>query len=188
MKASTLNFWGTSKYWWLVLILGIVIMFCGLAYWFWPEIGYAVSSMIFGWMMVLLGVVQLCVASGPDRARGWGWWLTGGILDIFIGFMLVRSVILSEMVFPYFIAIVFLFWGISAIFNSVSQRPRKYWWLYLINGILLMIVGFLFLEAGYVQDMMMTSLLTAIAFCYWGFVIAMLSYDLKPLQSAESDK
>ncbi len=180
MKTSNLNFWGTSKYWWVVLTLGIVMVLCGFAYWFWPAIGYAVSSQIFGWLMVLAGIVQLCVSSGKDRPRGWGWWLAGGIIDLFIGFMLVRSVILSELVFPYFISIVFLFWGISAIFSSVSQRARRYWWLYLINGILLMVLGFLFLEAGYVTDMVMTSFLTSIAFVYWGFSIAMISYDMRP--------
>ena len=87
---------------------------------------------------------------------------------------------LSEAVFPYFLAIVFIFWGISAVIQSVSTRAGKGWWLYLINGILLMIIGFFFLEAGYVQNMMMVSFLTALSFIYWGFSIAMTAYDLKP--------
>lgn len=121
----------------------------------------------------------LCLV-GCRPPQGWGWWLVGGVIDLFIGFMLVRSVILSELVFPYFIAIVFLFWGLGAIFSSVSQRARRYWWLYLINGILLMVIGFFFLEAGYIQNMLMTSMLTSLAFIYWGFCICMLSYDIRP--------
>ncbi len=180
MKALNPKFWGQTNAWWVVLCVGILMVLCGFAYWFWPVAGYAISSQIFGWLLVLAGIVQLLVASGPDHGKGWGWWLAGGVIDMFIGFMLVRSIILSEAVFPYFIAIVFLFWGISAIFSSVSQRDRKYWWLYLINGILLMVIGFFFLEAGWVQDMYMTSFLTSLAFIYWGFSIAMLSYDMKP--------
>ncbi len=174
------NYWGKSKYWWIILIVGVLMVISGFAYWFWPVAGFAVASQIFGWMLVLAGIVQLCVASGPDHARGWGWWLAGGIINLFVGFMLVRSVILSEMVFPYFLAIIFLFWGISAIVSSVSQRARKYWWLYLINGILLMIIGFFFVEAGWYQNMLMTSFLTSLAFIYWGFSISMLSYDMRP--------
>ena len=181
MKTLT-NYWGQSKWWWVVLIVGILMVISGFAYWIWPAIGYAVSSQIFGWLLVLAGIVQLCVSAGRDRPQGWGWWLTGGVIDLFIGFMLVRSVILSEIVFPYFISIVFLFWGISAIFSSVSQRSRRYWWVYLINGILLMIIGFFFLEAGYIQDMLMTSLLTSLAFIYWGFSLAMVSYDMRPIR------
>ena len=41
---------------------------------------------------------------------------------MFIGFMLVRSIILSEMVFPYFLAIIFIFWGVEAFFGAAAGR------------------------------------------------------------------
>ena len=132
-----MNYWGHTKLWWLVLCVGILLVIGGFAYWFWPAAGYAIASQIFGWLLVLTGIVQLCVSSGVNRPRGWGWWLAGGVIDMFIGFMLVRSIILSEFVFPYFLAFIFIFWGISALISGVSQRQRKYWWLYLINGVLL---------------------------------------------------
>ncbi len=99
---------------------------------------------------------------------------------MFVGFMLVRSIILSELVFPYFLAVVFIFWGIAWIIASVTSRAKRYWWMYLINGILLLILGFFFMEAGYTQNMMMVSFLSALAFIYWGFTLAMASYDMKP--------
>lgn len=101
---------------------------------------------------------------------------------MFIGFMLVRSIILSEVVFPYFLAFIFLFWGFEAMVGAVSQRARRYWWLYLVNGILLVLIGFFFFEAGWIQDMYMVSFLTALAFIYWGFSIAMASYDMRPIE------
>ena len=182
MKRSTEIYWGQSRSWWVVLIVGILMVCCGFAYWFWPLAGFAVASQIFGWLLVLAGFVQLLVASGPHMSRGWGWWLAGGIIDLFIGFMLVRSIVLSEEVFPFFIALVFLFWGVSAIISAIQQRARRYWWLYLINGILLLVIGFFFIEAGFIQDAMMTSFLTALAFIYWGLSIAMLSYDMRPVK------
>lgn len=180
MSALKVNCWGTTRYWWAILIVGILLVIGGFAYWFWPQAGYAVASQIFGWLLILAGVVQVCYSASQNRPRGWGWWLAGGVIDMFVGFMLVRSVMLSEQVFPYFLAIVFIFWGISAVVQSVSARVGRGWWLYLINGILLMIIGFFFLEAGYVQNMMMVSFLAALSFIYWGFSIAMTAYDLKP--------
>lgn len=185
MKRLHLNYWGKSNWWWVVLITGILMVLCGFAYWFWPVIGYAIASQIFGWMLVLVGVVQLCVSADRNHPRGWGWWLIGGIIDIFVGFMLVRNVVLSEAVFPFFIALIFIFWGISALSASISQRGRKVWWLYLINGILMLVIGFFFIEAGWYQDMLMTSFLTSLAFIYWGFSISMLSYDMRPEKYTE---
>lgn len=179
---ETKAFWGQSKAWWVVLVIGILMVISGFAYWFFPAIGYAVASVMFGWLLIAAGIVQLCVSSGPNRPRGWGWWLAGGVIDMFIGFMLVRSVTLAEAVFPYFIAFVFIFWGVSALVGSVMGRGRKYWWLQLINGILLLLIGFFFLEAGYLQNMINVSFLTSLAFIYWGFSIAVASYDMKPQQ------
>ncbi len=181
MKALNVNYFGQTRLWWLVLCVGILLVLGGFAYWFWPAAGYAVASQIFGWLLVLAGIVQLCVASGPNRGKGWGWWLAGGIIDMFIGFMLVRSIVLSEAVLPYFLAIIFIFWGIEAIIGSCVRRSARYWWLGLINGILLSLIGFFFLEAGYVSDMLMVSFLTSIAFIYWGFTVAMAAYEMKPV-------
>lgn len=185
MKAFKLNSLGHSKLWWLVLCAGILLVIGGFAYWFWPMAGYAVASQIFGWLLVLTGIVQLCVSSGINRPRGWGWWLAGGVIDLFIGFMLVRSIVLSEFVFPYFLAFIFIFWGINALANGVGNRQRKYWWLSIVNGVLLLLIGFFFIEAGYLQDMMMVSFLAALAFIYWGFTIAMAAYEMKPIKSDE---
>lgn len=181
MKAFNTTYLGTTRAWWVVLVVGILMVICGFAYWFWPEAGYAIASQIFGWLLILVGVVQLCVSAGPKGGRGWGWWLAGGIIDIFIGFMLVRSIILSEAVFPYFLGFLFVFWGVEALI-SACYRGGKYWWLGLINGILLLLIGFFFMEAGWVSDMLMVSFLTSIAFIYWGFSIAIASYDLRPIK------
>lgn len=182
MKALNINFWGQSKYWWVMLIVGLLLVIGGFAYWFWPAAGFAVASQIFGWLLVLAGLVQITASASEKRPKGWGWWLAGGVIDLFIGFLLVRSVILSEIVYPYFLGIIFIFWGISAIAASAGSRARKYWWLYLIDGILLLLIGFFFLEAGYLQDMMMVSFLSALAFIYWGFTLAMTAYDMRPIK------
>lgn len=174
------NYFGRTRYWWVLLLAGILLVIGGFAYWFWPNAGYAVASQIFGWLLIVVGVVQLCVSAGINRPKGWGWWLAGGVIDLFVGFMLVRSVILSEMVFPYFLAFIFVYKGIGAVFTAVAQRHNRHWWLYLVNGILMLIIGFFFLEAGYVQEMLMVSFLAALAFIYWGFALSMTAYELRP--------
>lgn len=186
MKSINVNYYfGQTRAWWVVVVVGILLVLSGFAYWFWPVAGFAVASQIFGWLLILTGIVQLCVASGPDHAKQWGWWLAGGVIDLFVGFMLVRSVLLSELVLPYFLAFLFMYWGIEAFISAGYNRRRKYWWLSIINGILLLVIGFFFLEAGYVSDMWMVSFLTSIAFIYWGFTVSIAGYAMKPLKQAE---
>lgn len=185
MKTTNLNFWGTTRKWWIVLIIGLGLVAAGCAYFIWPTIGYPVASQIFGWLMVLAGIVALCVSAGKNRPAGWGWWLVCGVINMFVGFMLVRSVVLSEIVFPYFIALVCAMWGIGAIFSSVSQRERRYWWIYLINGLLLLAISFLLIEAGYTAEAEMVSILVSVAFVYWGATLSMVSLDMRPIEIEE---
>lgn len=179
MKA--LSYYGQSRWWWLILTVGVLLVLGGFAYWFWPAIGYAVASQIFGWLLILAGVVQLCVASGENRPSGWGWWIVGGVLNIFIGFTMARSVILSEAVFPYFMAFFFLYWGLESIISACGRR-RRYWVLGLINGVLECIIGYFFLESGFKSVEFMTSFLVSIAFIYWGFTVALAGFEMKPVE------
>jgi uncharacterized membrane protein HdeD (DUF308 family) len=187
MKASDFASVGATRLWWLILLVGILLVLGGFAYWFWPAAGYEVAGQIFGWLLILAGIVQLCVAAGPDRAKGWGWWIAGGMMDLFIGFMMVRSILLSDIVLPYFFGAIFIFWGIDSIVNAVSRNGHRYWWLGLINGILLSIIGFMFFESGIRSDIWMVSFLTSIAFIYWGFTVAMTGYALKPYEGQNAE-
>ena len=61
MKAINFSYLGQSRYWWAVLLVGILLVIGGFTYWFFPEAGYAIASQIFGWLLILAGIVQLCV-------------------------------------------------------------------------------------------------------------------------------
>lgn len=181
---KTLNFYGQSRWWWLILAVGVLMVLGGFAYWFWSAAGYAVASQIFGWLLVLVGVVQVCVSSSNERPIGWGWWLAGGVIDMFIGFMMVRSVVLSEAVFPYFMAFFFFYWGIESLVSACGRR-RRYWVLGVINGVLECIIGYFFLESTFTSVELMTSFLVSIAFIYWGFTVAIMGYEMHPVESGK---
>lgn len=180
MKTKIVNFWGSSRWWWVMLIVGIMFVLAGFGYWIYPVIGYEVTSMLFGWLLIVAGVVQLCVSSGINQPKGWGWWLVGGVLNIFVGFMLVRSVVLTAIVLPYFFAIIFFFWGLTAVIGAIISRKRRYWWITLVNGILLLLISYFFVESGYLQDVLMISMLTSVSFIYWGFTMMIIANDMRP--------
>ncbi|MDE6831418.1 MAG: DUF308 domain-containing protein, partial [Muribaculaceae bacterium] len=136
---------GSSKHWWLLLIIGILLVIGGFAYWFWPGAGFAVASLLFGWLLVGVGVVQICVASARIRPVDWVWWLIGGAINVLVGFLLAANVFLAEAVLPVFLAFVFLYSGIMALARGFAGRQVQGRWLYFVNGILLLIIGGCFL-------------------------------------------
>lgn len=179
MKNAKITFYGNNRLWWLILAVGILMVLGGFCYWIWPVIGYAVASVLFGWLLIVAGVVQVCVSAGSDRPRGWGWWLVGGVIDMLIGFALVRDLPLAEAVFPYFMAFIFIYWGFEELV-SASSTGRRWWWLGIINGLLMLVIGYLFIESGLANIVFMSSFLVSIAFIYWGFTIAMAAYEMRP--------
>ena len=180
MKTGNVNFWGYTRWWWAVLIVGILMVLAGFAYWVYPMWGYVMVSTLFGWLLVAAGVVELVVSASLNHPKGWGWWLVGGILNVFLGFMLINNVLLTGLLLPFFFAILFFFRGVNTIIGALSSRQRRYWWLNLINGIILLIISYFFIESGFLQDMLMISLLTSVAFIYWGFSLMIIANDMRP--------
>ena len=186
MDISVINFWGKTRFWWVFMLVGIIFIPMGLWIIFSPVIGYEVVSILLGWALLLYGIVQLLASTDTKRYRHtWGWWLAGGILDIFIGFLLLGNLEFSELVLPFFFAFAFLFKGVNNIVSSVSMRNiNSSWWIYMLNGILMMLISFMFFYIPYMSAYAVL-FLSALAFIYWGISIIAFSFDLKPQKKVE---
>ena len=183
MELTTFNFWGKTKYWWGIMLVGILLIPAGLWLLLQPVMGYAVISMLLGWGLILFGVVQLTVSGDIEkRGQGWGWWLAGGIIDILIGFILVGNLSFSEAVLPFFFAFIFVYKGIANLFSALNMvSTHRYWWLYLVNGLLLLILGLLFFASPFTAAFSIIFLCAA-AFIYWGFSLIFFGYSLRPVE------
>lgn len=174
-------FWGKTKYWWTILLPGILLIPCGCWFLFAPTIGYFTITTVLLWMLILVGVVQLIITFNTSRhTPGWGWWLAGGIIDIFIGFMMLGNIGFSAMILPYFFAFVFLYKGVASLISAfVSMAHHHTWWLYLINGLLQIIIAALFFISPF-SAMVAIDLLIGISFIYWGISLIFWAFDLRP--------
>lgn len=178
------SYWGTTRAWWVVLVAGLLMVLAGFAYWFFPIAGYAVASALLGWLLIAVGVVKICVSAGSGPVNGRGWWLAGGILSLFVGFVLVRNYWLTQLIFPYLIALLLFYWGVLTLVAAITGSTRSgvtrgLRWVRVVSGVLLLVLCFMFLEAGFVQNVFNVTLLTSIAFIYWGFMLTTMAYDLR---------
>ena len=87
---------------------------------------------------------------------------------------------MSSFLLPFVFAFVFFFWGLKMFFGAIIARHSRYWWLNLINGVILLIISYCFIESGFIQDVVMISLLSSIGFIYWGFSVMIIANDMRP--------
>ena len=75
------------RYWWLLLIIGIALFVVGILIFVYPTQSYLGMSLVFGWLMLFSGILEVVLSSANKHfITGRGWMLAGGIIEIILGF------------------------------------------------------------------------------------------------------
>lgn len=130
------------RYWWLLLVVGAALFVVGLLVFAFPARSYLGLSMLFGWLMLLSGVLEVVLSSvNRHFITGRGWMLAGGIIEIILGVILISHVALSAATLPLFLGFWLLLRAFGAIGLGGDMRslgvPGAGWTL--VSGILLLI-------------------------------------------------
>lgn len=127
------------KYWWLSLLVGIIFILFAIYLMFAPLASYIALSILFSVSMFVSGVFEIAFAvSNRRNISSWGWYLTGGIIDLILGIFLMINPGLSMSVLPFVLAFWLMFRGFSAIGYAIDLKrygTRKWGW-YMAFGIL----------------------------------------------------
>ena len=144
---TTETYSSNNRYWWLMLIIGILSILCGIWVFRNPVESYFALAVYFSIMFILYGIGEIVNAFAGQRYRNWGWGLAVGILDLVIGFILLGNLAWAADLLPYVVGFIlmfafliifhplfgifniivwtglaFIFGGISAIFYSFSLK------------------------------------------------------------------
>ena len=77
------------KHWWLLLIAGILCIVAGICVFAFPVESYVALSILFGVLMLVVGAVQLVIASTSGTYLMMkGYFIVGGVLDVILGVFL----------------------------------------------------------------------------------------------------
>ena len=78
------------RYWWLLLIIGIALFVVGILIFVYPTQSYLGMSLVFGWLMLFSGILEVVLSSANKHfITGRGWMLAGGIIEIILGIILI---------------------------------------------------------------------------------------------------
>jgi len=133
------------RYWWMLLIRGVVAVLFGLAAIVWPDLTALVLVYLFGAFAFVDGIVAV-VVSLQERAVVPRWWvlLIEGIVGILIGVLTFFSPIVTALVLLYLIATWAILTGILEIAAAFSmRRALALEWTLAIAGILSILLGIL---------------------------------------------
>lgn len=164
------------RYWWVILIRGILFILLGIYMVCNPASGYAALGFLFGLLILLTGVAELFrVTRDHDQASRTGH-LFLGIIDIIIGIVLVTHIIASADILRVIVGIYFLLRGISLLSYS-HFRGRS--WPLILGGTITAVFGLLIIFNA-VFGAVTIIIFTAIAFIIMGAFNVWLGLHMRP--------
>ena len=141
------------RYWWLLLAGGVILFLIGVVVFAFPVQSYVGMAVLFGWLMLLTGVVETIVAvRNTHYVTGRGWMLAWGVIEIVLGLILVFNVALSSATLPVVLGFWLLMRGFSAVGLGGDMRAMEIsgsgWTIF--TGVLLLLcsLGILFQPLG----------------------------------------
>ncbi len=172
------------KNWWLLLIAGIAYIILGFLVWNHPGETILVAAIYIGIILIVTGALQSILAIRErDGMEKWGMYLAFGLIDVVLGAVFLFNPIATAVALTLVLGIWFLFRGIIEVVNSfrLKQEGLEYWWLSLMGGIVLTVLGFLITGKPLSGAM---AIVTLISFAFWfkGIIMIVISLGLRKVK------
>jgi uncharacterized membrane protein HdeD (DUF308 family) len=173
------------KYWWLLLLTGLLLIAVGIWVFASPAAAYLSLSVLFGACILAIGFFETVFAITVRKSmKGWGWTLAGGLLDIVIGSYLLAYPTVTMAILPFVLGFWLLFRGFSAIgfsFDMKSYGDLNWgWFLLLAIGIIIFAFMILAVPAFGVANIIAW---TGLSFIFAGVFRIILAFRLRKWKS-----
>lgn len=177
---ETVENYRSYKYWWLMLIIGILSVLCGIWVFRNPIESYFALTTYFCIMFILFGINEIVHAFANQRYRNWGWGLATGIIDVIIGCIFLANLEWAIDILPYAVGFILMFLGIDFIGWSTQMQSLKVrnWGWVLTGGILTLIFSFLIIFHP-LFGVFNIIIWTGLAFIFGGISAIMFSLALR---------
>lgn len=168
------------RYWWVLLLVGIIFFVVGVIVFFYPGESYLVLSVLFGVSMLISGIAQLVLAiADRNYFTGRGWMIVSGIIEVILGIILCANIGISAATLPFLLAFWFMYRGFLTIglgSDMADYRIKGSAWT-IVLGVLLLILSIvillrpLFGFSMIVALLGVTFLLLGVTSCYIAFQV-----------------
>ena len=130
-------------YWGLFLAEGIAVSILGLAAIVVPPVAGLLATAVFGWLLLIAGIVGLVATSRTREAPGYGWSLLSAFVAVIAGGVLLWNPLQGLVTLTYVLTTFFIVDGILVIILAIVHRRQltgKWEWM-MVNGVIDLIIA-----------------------------------------------
>ncbi len=178
----------TFKSWWVLFIRGILIISFGAFILIQvisgldnPVDSLMNLSIYFGILMFITGIVNIIGALNQGGPKDdWTWLLSEGMLDLLMGTIIMIYPFMTGPILLLLIGIWALAGSIIQITNAlINKEHLKNWKITIANGIILLILVYLYLNSSVEESATMVFYLFGTTMCIFGLMYIIMSFSIK---------
>ena len=178
------------RHWWLYLLCCLLCVAAGITVFVFPLESYVTLGLLFGILMLIIGVSQLIVASASGNYLAMrGYVIVGSILDIVLGIFLCINPAVSMILMPVLLGVWLLYHSfiIMAVGGDMETLKIKgYGWV-MVGAVLLLLLSIFILVNPMSAGVTAIVVLTGIALIVFGLLMGVLAFMLKEVHLQVSD-
>jgi uncharacterized membrane protein HdeD (DUF308 family) len=167
--------------WGVYLFEGILLILLGAFAVFVPVIATITTTIVFGWVFLIGGVVGFITSIQARHAPGFWWSLLSAVLGVAVGLMLLAWPISGTLSLTMLLAVYFVAEGITSIMYSIEHKREmsgRWGWL-LLNGIIDLILAVIIVMGLPVDAAWALGLIVGIDLIFGGFALSAMAFDAK---------
>jgi len=169
--------------WRMPLLFGSLFIFSGILVFSVSFENYGSLNLFFGVLILVPGIWEINLAVlNRKQIKGYKWFLTGGLLDLLIGILLIYNHVITIIVLSYYVAFWLLFRSIMSIGVSFEQQsPHILGWEWLLIFVIGTLAFAFTILANIVFGSFNTLNMTAFSCIAFGFFRVIMAIGLKQI-------
>ncbi len=173
------------KYWWLVLIKGIILILISFFVFRHPVDALVGLTLYIGIGLMVTGILLILTSLANSNREQWGWQLAEGIIDVLFAIILLTNPAVTASVFPFVVGFWIMIYGVIIFSNafSLKKEGEQSWWMNLITGILTVIIGY-FITSNIVFGAFTITFWIGFGLLFFGILNISLAFRMKKLNAA----
>lgn len=174
------------RHWWMLMLAGVLCVAAGIAVFVFPLESYVALSICFGVLMLIVGAVQLIIASTSNNYLMMkGYVIVGGVLDLILGLFMCLYPGITLMLIPIMLGIWMMYHSfmIVAFGGDLDTFNVKGNGLVIAAGVLLLLLSILILMNPFGVGVAAVVVMAGIGLLLFGIILCVMSLKLKDIHN-----